>query len=361
MSEIKNRLKKTFLEMINISEVYPEENKIVSYLMNRLKENDIEIQKDSFGNLIAKVSGKEKGTPLLLNTHMDIPEPNPNVKYSQRKDVIKSSGENILGADPKSGLAIIVEFLVDYASDKSNNKRAIEAVFTRGEEAGLRGAINLDYSLLDSIEGVVLDEDGPVTQVVSQAPCFVKFDAQFTGKAVHPREPENGVNALQVASEAISSVNWGYSHNEVTWNIGILKSGTARNTVPGKAELEAELRSFNTRLAQKEGERIEKIFKNTAKKHGASCQVQKELFFEGYKLSQQRGIIKKMEKVYNEMDLKPNFFATFGGSDANVINSHGINVATLGSGYHNAHQHNEYVDLSEMEQIYWFLKRLAKV
>ena len=356
--KIKRKLRKTFLDLINISEVYPNEKEIIEYIEHRLEKFGIDNQRDSFGNLIAKISNE--GNPVLLNTHMDVPEANPNVKYIEEGDIIKADGTNILGADPKSGLAVILELLEFQANNKNKKNYSIEAVFTRGEEDGLWGAMNLDYSLLDSKKGIVLDEDGPVTQVVIQAPASVKFDAKFIGKPVHPREPENGINSLQVASEAISSVEWGYSHREVTWNIGQMSSGTARNTVPGETELLAELRSFDSDLVWKESKRIEGIFKKVANKHKAKCKIDKELSFGSYKINQQEKIIKKLKEVYSEMDLKPNFFATFGCSDANIINNKGIQVVAVGSGYYNAHQYSEYIDLGAMVDIYNFLQRFLK-
>lgn len=350
---MKERLAKTFLELVEISEVHPEEKRILEYVESFLSDLELDHQRDEFGNIIVKISGK--GEPIMINTHLDIPEPNPGLKAIREGDIIRSDGNSILGADPKSGLAVILEFLRNL-KDKGSGHRSLEVVFTRGEEAGLKGSINLDYSLLDSKIGLVLDEDGPVTQVVTQAPAFVMMDAEFQGKAVHPREPEKGINALQVASQAISKVPWGYSHSEVTWNIGLLKAGTARNTVPGTAYLQAELRSYKTELAQAEAERIGDIFVEVAKQFGAECHIDLELIFGGYRLERNHLLFQRLEKAYKEMGLKPNYFATFGGSDANVFNDNGIVSVPIGSGYHNAHQYSEYVSLSEMEDLERFLQ-----
>jgi len=43
----------------------------------------------------------------------------------------------------------------------------LEVLLTRGEEAGLFGARYAEYAKLRSKIGLVLDEDGPVTQVVA--------------------------------------------------------------------------------------------------------------------------------------------------------------------------------------------------
>ncbi|MGM0482566.1 MAG: M20/M25/M40 family metallo-hydrolase [Patescibacteria group bacterium] len=349
---MKDRLEKTFLELVEISEVYPKEKEIVKYLESFFSSLGLEYERDDFGNLIAKLQGG--GDPIMINTHMDIPEPNPEVKIIKEGDIIRSDGNSILGADPKSGLATILEFLKNVKKGK-NSYRPLEVVFTRGEEAGLRGAKSLDLSLLDSKVGLVLDEDGPVTQVVTQAPNYILMDAEFKGKQVHPREPEKGINALEVAGEAVSHVSYGYSNPDVIWNIGVLRAGTARNTVPGVAYLQAELRSYKEDLVLTESERIAGIFNDLADGYGAGCQTDIKFMYGGYKLERDHIFFQDLERAYKKMELKPNYFSTFGGSDANVFNENGIMSTPIGSGYHNAHQHSEYIDLSEMEELETFL------
>ncbi|MFP4617171.1 MAG: M20/M25/M40 family metallo-hydrolase [Candidatus Paceibacterota bacterium] len=349
---MKDRLEKTFLELVEISEVYPKEKEIIKYLESFFTSFGLDHESDSFGNLIAKIQGR--GDPVMVNTHMDIPEPNPGVKIVKEGDIIRSDGNSILGADPKSGLATILEFLKNVKKYRGCY-RPLELVFTRGEEAGLKGAKSLDFSLLDSKVGLVLDEDGPVTQVVIQAPNYIRMDVEFKGRQVHPRDPREGINALEVAGQAISKVSYGYSNPDVTWNIGILRAGTARNTVPGAAYLQAELRSYGEELVRTEADRIAGIFNDHAGEYGAGCQTDINFMYAGYKLESNNIFFQDLERTYRKMDLKPNYFATFGGSDANVFNENGILSTPIGSGYHNAHQHSEYVDLSEMEELERFL------
>lgn len=349
------RIKKTFLELIAINEIYPNEREVILYTEKRLTDARVAWQEDHFRNIIAKIPGT--GEAVMLSTHLDVPEPNPSVRYTIDGDVIKSDGTNILGADPKTGLAILIELAADLAKKDHATHAPAEFVFTRGEETGLFGARNLDYSLVSAKIGLVLDEDGPVTQVVTQAPAFIRIDASFLGKIVHPREPENGVNALQMAAEAMTKIPCGYSSEGVTWNIGMFEAGTARNSVPGKATLKAELRSYDTKLVVSEGERVERIWREMAEKFGGKLEIVRELEFEGYKLERTHPLFARFEKIFGSMNLTPNYFATFGGTDGNIFNTHGIMSVPIGSGYYNAHQYTEYADLRVMTEIHEFLMR----
>lgn len=351
----KTNLRQTFIDLMKINEIYPNEKEVIDYTTRRLSDAGVRWQLDSFQNIIVKVPGT--GEAIMLSTHLDIPEPAPQINFLEEGDTIKSDGKSILGADPKTGLAILIEFLIEMNTKDHSTHAPIEAILTRGEETGLHGAINCDYPLISAKMGMVLDEDGPVTQVVTRAPAFIKIDAEFVGKIVHPREPELGINALQMACEALMSLSWGYSTKGVTWNVGMFEAGTARNSVPGSAKLKAELRSFDTALVVSEGERIVKVFNDVAEKYKAKCIVDKQLEFEGYNLEKDHPLFSRLERTFSEMNLKPNYFETFGGSDANIFNAKGIRSVPIGSGYYNAHQYTEEAHIDDMLQICEFLEK----
>lgn len=357
--DLKERIKKTFIELIQINEIYPNEKEVIAYVTHRLSAAGVAWQLDNFRNIVVKIPGV--GEPVLLSTHLDVPEPNPNVRYIDEGDVVRADGTNILGADPKTGLAILIELATDLVSKDPTTHAPVELLFTRGEETGLHGARNAGYSLLQAKSGLVLDEDGPVTQVVTQAPSFVKIDASFFGKIVHPREPEKGINALQVACESLMSLPWGYSTEGVTWNVGMFQSGTARNSVPGKAVLKAELRSYDSELVKKEAVRVEHVFRAVAEKYGATLEIENTFEFGGYKLETDHPLFMRLEKTFQAMNLTPNYFKTFGGTDANIFNSMGILSVPIGSGYYNAHEYTEIANLKDMEVIYHFLERFVAV
>ncbi|MCX6781221.1 MAG: M20/M25/M40 family metallo-hydrolase [Candidatus Magasanikbacteria bacterium] len=363
-SERVARIKKTFLELIAIDGIFPYEAAVIEYVRERLSTKNVPVIADDFGNLIIKIPGR--GDAVLLSTHLDIPEPQPNVKFIEDGDWITSDGSGILGADPKTGLAILIEFAIDRFAEVAAGIYAgapLDIVLTRGEETGLLGARALDYSLIDAKIGLVLDEDGPVTQVVIQAPSFVKIDAKFIGKVVHPREPELGINALQAAVTALASLPWGYSTPGVTWNVGMFSSGTARNSVPGECTFAAELRSYDAALVRGENERVRLACEAAAKSVGAQLEYSGEFEFEGYSLNRAHPLFQRLEKTFASLGNAvgaPNYFATFGGSDANIFNAHGIQTVPLGSGYYRAHEYTEAANVGDMDLIYEFLERFVK-
>lgn len=349
---MKPRLLKTFIDLVKINETSGQEKEVVKYVRNRLEKLKIRVCTDSYGNLIGYWPGE--GNPLLLSTHMDIPEPMRNFDYRIKENIVTANGDSILGADPKSGLAVILE-LVSYLAERKIKTRPIEIVLTKEEERGLVGARNLDYALVSAKEGIVLDESGGCNNMVVKAPTFCKLSIFIKGKAAHISEPEKGVNALKIAAEAITKLELGLIKPGVTFNIGIFRSGTAANTVPDSAEMEADVRSFDEVKIKQAVAEIKKALTDTANKYGGKAKIVSEYGYFGYEIAKRSDLIKKLKRTYIKLGMKPNFLTTYGGSDANIFNRKGIMCVAIGSGYYNPHQYTEYVNLSDMETLMNFL------
>lgn len=358
-----DHLRKTLLELISFNSFHPNDRELQAYILQRLARKNIKYQQDAFENIIAYLPGRTDSDSLMLNTHIDIPENTPRVHYTESATEIRGTGETILGADPKTGLAILLE-LADWLSENSPENRApIEIVLTRCEEQGLMGARQLDISMVSAKKGLVIDQDGPITEVVVQAPAIIQFEGYIYGQTAHPRTPSDGVNALQILADAISKAPLGFSDDSqrVTWNVGITRSGTARNSIPGKAYFKAELRSFDEKFLWHEANRIKEIFANAAVNAGGRLEAEMVQENKAYQLTNEHPLIKQLEQTYHSMQLSPRYFETFGASDANIFNARGIHTVPVGSGYYNAHQYTEIASLTDMQQIAEFLIEFSSI
>ncbi len=145
---------------------------------------------------------------------------------------MKSDGATVLGADDKAGLAAILEG-IRTVKEKGISHGSIQLIITAGEESGLVGSKNLDPGLLKADFGFAVDSNGPVGEVLTEAPSQVRLDVVIRGKAAHAGvNPEDGISAIQVASRAISKIPLGRIDGETTANIGKFKGGTASNVIP---------------------------------------------------------------------------------------------------------------------------------
>lgn len=348
MKSIKNQLLDTFLELIKINEVFPKEDKIVSYVESHMQNLGIPCERDGFGNLICRREGT--GEPLFMNTHLDIPESAPHIEYTIEGDILRSNGGSILGADPKSGLAVLLE-VARLLCAQSQETRPVEFVFTLGEEAGLVGARNLDYSLIRSRMGLVIDEDGPAQNVVVRSPGTCELHVTVFGKTVHSRDWREGVNAIAHISTIIASLQQGEIRGGVTFNIGKLHGGTAVNSVAGSAHFEGEFRSFDMDLLHKTVADVVAQITAYARAEKLDITITPDFQFASCSLDRSHPLFRRLERTYHNLGMIPNFYETFGGSDSNIFNAYGITTAAIGSGYYLAHQYTEYINLQDMADL----------
>jgi len=115
---------------------------------------------DDYGNLLAqKTYGNNSGPTLLLNAHLDVVESFSGSRQIMKHGNVWTSTDGILGADDRSGVAILLR-LAEMLYTKSFNG-TIKFIFTINEEVGLLGAKHVpDLFLWDVDAGIVLDRRG---------------------------------------------------------------------------------------------------------------------------------------------------------------------------------------------------------
>ena len=237
------RLVNAFCELVKIDSPSDEEEDVARYLTDRLVGLGFTVARDAHGNVIASEDGDN---PLMLSAHMDTVDPGRSIKPQVNGDIVRSDGSTILGGDCKAGVAAIFEAL-ESAKEDGTPRRPVQVVLTRGEEIGLVGAANLDYSMIQCKEAVVFDGNGPVNTITGASPTYMKFDVTVTGRGAHAGvEPENGISAIRIASEIINDMPNGRLDEESTFNVGLISGGTVRNAVPVEVTFGGEFRSRNT-------------------------------------------------------------------------------------------------------------------
>ena len=136
-----NELINLFCTLAEIPSPSMQEEKVIEWLQNYCKENNLDCQLDNYKNVIIRIPATDNTKPsILLSSHMDvIGDDSPVVTYLDG-DLIRAKGRT-LGADDKAGLANALYFATKIA--KSNTPHGeIELVFTRDEENGASGIGN---------------------------------------------------------------------------------------------------------------------------------------------------------------------------------------------------------------------------
>ncbi len=308
------------------------------------------------GNLIFSFAGDPQRTPLFFNCHMDTVTPCDNVKVRFDGASFTSAGDTILGADDKAGIAMLIE-MMRVLRETSTPHAPLELIFTTCEEIGLLGAKNLDYGKIKAAMGLALDSAG-VDVVVVGAPAANRFTLTIRGVAAHAGlHPEQGVSAIQLASQAIAGLDLGRLDDESTANIGLISGGTATNIIPEQVLLHGEVRSHCDDKLQQYTDRIEWRFRETIdswrdNNPGAPAlppmdwKVCKE--YPSVKFDQNEPLLALLNRAATALDRPITHRISGGGSDANIFNGHGLKTAILGIGMAKVHTTDESIAINDM-------------
>jgi tripeptide aminopeptidase len=340
------RLLETFLDLVRIDSPSGEEAAIAQELEKRLSDLGLTVELDAMNNVVAKLPGQ--GAPLMLAAHMDTVMPGLGVKPIVKDGIVYSDGTTILGADDKSGIAVILELLQTIV-ERELPHPPLEVVITVREETGLEGAKGLDKDRLQAKMGISLDCGHSPGTIVVSAPSHNFVSAVIHGKAAHAgSEPEQGINAIAVAAQALVDMPLGRIDAETTANIGLIKGGTARNVVPDHVELTGEARSRQLAKLEAQTARMVNVLEDAAQRHGATVDVDVTRAYDGYTLTEAAPVVSRLMSACRAVGVEPALVPSGGGSDVNIYNVHGMQVVNLSTGVYQPHSTEEHVAVADM-------------
>lgn len=355
----RERLVGTFLEIVQINSQTKNERAMADYLKGKLGELGLEVTEDragegiggNAGNVIGKLAGKADKQAILFSAHMDRVTPGENIKPVVEGDIVKSSGDTILGADDGAGLTSILEMLrVLRETDLQHGP--VEVVFTIAEEGGLNGSKGLDISGLQAKMAVIMDSTGKAGTVINQAPAQDEIIARIFGKAAHAGvAPEKGINAIAVAAKAIGKMQIGRIDAETTTNIGTITGGKATNIVPDYVEVRGEARSLIEEKLVKATEGMVAAFIFAAGEENARIEMDVNRLYSAYHIPEDHNLLQLVRKAGEAVGLQLQIQSTGGGSDANILNGKGIASVNLGVGNEEVHTVQEYQNISELVNV----------
>lgn len=370
------RLARIFMELVRLDSVSKEEALVCRHLRGCLEglgaatfiDDAAEQVGGNSGNLIAHLPGKADVAPLLLSAHMDTVEPGRGIRPFLDKGIFTSQGDTILGADDKCGVAIILEALACIQENHGMAVGPIEVAFTVCEELGLIGAKHLDYRLLSATMGYVLDTRHTGV-LITRAPAANHLEIKIEGRAAHAGvEPEKGINAIALASRAISKLQWGRIDDQTTCNIGMIQGGMATNIVPAHVVMSGEVRSHDDAKLNGVTDTIVKGFEESiaayqppgdAQRPKLVVQVRRD--FDRLAVDEDHGVVTLAKKAAAAFNQPMRCATSGGGSDANVFAGRGIVAGVLGTGCDKVHTVDEQVALDDMAGVTRLLIKIIQM
>jgi len=355
---MEERLIQDLCELVSISSESGEEKEFIEFLQSKLtQEFKGECATDNYGNLICKIPAKDSSSSeaLMLAAHADTVKPGKNVKPVVKEGMIYSSGDTVLGADCKAGIAEILE-----AVRSAPRHPPLEIVITREEEIGFVGAKNLNYSLITAKRGVLVDMDA-LDAIVVGGPSHMLIDIEITGKAAHAgMEPEKGISAIRAASLAIATLKDGRIDHETTANFGIIQGGVIRNGVPEKCSLKAEVRSLNHDKCLALSNTYKEVFEVIARSMGAKAEVNLTLAYKATRIPETAPMVQVAREALQSIGIEPKVMVITGGLESAIYNEKGIETIPIGNGVKSEHSTSENVSVEDMKKVVQVLQHILQ-
>ncbi len=351
------RLVRLFLDLCSINAPALQEKEVVAWTKAHLENLGLEVHEDRAGekiggnanNLIVWLRGTLPNAPkVFLSAHFDTVEPTDGLVIEERDGVFYSASDTILGADDKGGMAPAIEAVL--ALRESGEPHGdVALLLTCAEEIGLKGAAALEIQDLGLDFGYVLDTGPPVGSFVTRTATHDKLRIRVIGKPAHAgKDPEHGINAIQVAADAIHGMRLGRIGPELVANLGIISGGSGTNVVCPEVTIQAEARGTDVGALDEQVGHMVSRFEEAAQRWGAHVEIEHKRHYHAYRIAPETTVVRCAEAASRKLGFEPVLRTTLGGSDANVFNARGVPCLVVATGMKEIHTHTEHISRQDL-------------
>ena len=308
-------------------------------------------QKYNGGDIVINAEKK-----LMLNTSNA-----PQLLRARGHDIITASGGTLLGADDKTGVAILmtlVQFLYDNPAVKHGT---IKIAFTPDEEIGT-GISHLDIASFGADYAYTVD-GGNLGELINEIFNAKSFTAVFQGnRAVHPGEAINSPFADNVlmASDFHTLLPRHKRPETTSGRKGFILVDSI-TTQEDRSEIKGIIRAFSDEEMNELVGDVTNAF-NTVKSmnyKGNGFDLKFTDQYQNMKTFLPENVIKMASIAMEQEEITPSLIAARGGTDGAQLSVKGLPTPDIFSGQFNIHSELEYADVDVMEASFRTLMRLV--
>lgn len=304
-----------------------------------------------------------KGDAVVLD-----PAQTPALKKRIGEDIITASGDTLLGADAKAGVAEILEALrLLQAYNKARPQAPLlhpelRVVFAVDEETNLLGARTVDLNQLGADFAIDLDDNEPGNINVRSYHGH-NVDVTIQGKIVHAAEAARMrmANPMMLASEVAA----GLPRNQRLENKrGDMKGYISLDQISAdllQARILFLARDFSEAGVKKRVAAILKALekvKQQSKDLPASFSWRVEEEYKNPAIPTDSPFVKLLQQSARSSGLTSKISDFRGCTDAAVWSERGLPTVNLGCGWQNAHQLTEWVSAQDLYRMSRYLLQI---
>lgn len=306
------------------------------------------------------------GTPITLpddKSQIITVQQHPYLLEKIGDDLITASGNTLLGADDKAGIAIIMDlanYLVEHPEVKHGE---IRILFTPDEEVG-RGVEHLDMNKVNADYGYTLD-GGPLGSIEDETFSADAVKVTFHGVSAHPGYAKGKmVNALKLVSDFVAALPKDRWSPETTSGREGFVHPTSISGIMEKATVSFIIRDHITEKLAKFEDELEALAQMIIEPHnGAKFDFEVTEQYRNMKevLDSVPFVTEYAIQAMKKAGIDPKPTIIRGGTDGSRLSFMGLPCPNIFTGEMAIHSKHEYVSVQDMEKATKTLVELVQI
>lgn len=275
---------------------------------------------------------------------------NPELAKAKRHSIITSSGDTLLGADDKAGIAEILtalEYLIKHPEIKHGK---IRILFTPDEETG-EGTKHLDLKKIGAKFAYTVDGSS-LGEVENETFNAASMTITAKGYNVHPGYAKDKmINAIRALTHFVSLLPPKKSPESTEKREGYIHPLSIQGDV-SEAKVKMILRDFEWEGIEEKKNYLEKlkdIVQEIYPKTKLEIQFEEQYRNMRYHLEKNPEVVNYAIEAVKRLKIKPILKYIRGGTDGSALTLKGILTPNLFAGGQNFHSKQEWISLEWME------------
>lgn len=277
-------------------------------------------------------------------------------------DIVTASGDTLLGADDKAGVAIVMA-MAKHLLESNEKHGKIRLGFTPDEEIG--GGVHQDLPTDLRAEYAYTLDGSDLGEVVYETFSADAAVVKIKGVSTHPGQAKDTmVNALHLAAKIIDTLPHVTLTPETTDDRQGFIHIYSMNGGAAEAELHFIIRDFEEDDLRNSGELLQRVCETvqlTEPRAQITCEITPQYRNMRYWLENDMRPVELAREACRENDIEPFATPTRGGTDGSRLTEMGVPTPNLFTGMQNFHGPLEWVSIQDMNKSTQVCISLAKL
>jgi tripeptide aminopeptidase len=291
------------------------------------------------------------------------PREDEDLAGKRGEDIVTASGTTLLGADDKSGVAVVMAAVEHLSKNPDLAHGKIRVAFTPDEEIG-RGVRHFDVARFGAYCAYTLDG---ATLGALEAETFSadSMDVTFQGRNTHPGFAHGSmVNSIKVAADFVNRLpKDGLSPERTREKEGFVHPNDFQSTVD-RTTVHFIVRDFETAgLAVKEDYLRELARETVDEWPGSSVTFEVKETYRNMRdaLAKHPRVVERAREAIRRAGVEPHDSSIRGGTDGSILTEMGLPTPNIFTGQHRFHSRLEWISVQDMEKSVQVLVNLAQL